>query len=359
MKGIIAMTGLIHGDTLHELPRLPAKSVDVIFADPPYNLQLDGDLYRPNLTRVAAVDDDWDKFESFADYDGFTRAWLNQAQRIMRDRSSIWVSGTYHNIFRVGAILQELGFWVLNTITWYKHNAMPNFNGTRLKNDVEFVIWAKRDRDSRYTFNHHLAKQFNDGKQLGSVWQIAACGGSERLKGDAGDKLHPTQKPEELLRRILLISSLPGDVVFDPFLGTGTTAAIARRLHRRYGGIERDARYFAAAQARINAEAPLPADHPDLIVRQPPPRVRFERLLEVGLLRPGQMLHLDSPPRDAAILDSGDLRCGDQTGSIHKLGRLLKGAPTCNGWMHWYYTLPDGTRRPIDDLRQQYLRDPC
>src|SRR5712691_7012705 len=214
---------ILKGDTLTVLPALPKASIDLIFADPPYNLQLQQELWRPNLTQVDAVDDDWDQFDNFAAYDEFTRAWLKAAREVMKDTATIWVSGSYHNIFRVGTIMQDLGFWLLNTITWFKPNAMPNFRGTRLKNDVEFVIWAKRSEKARYTFNHHQMKQFNFGKQLGSMWEIPVCGGQERLKDSEGKKLHPTQKPEELLKRIIVASSKPGDIVLDPFLGSGTT----------------------------------------------------------------------------------------------------------------------------------------
>lgn len=346
---------LILGDSLTVMPTLDASSVDVIFADPPYNLQLDGDLWRPNLTKVDAVNDAWDKFDSFADYDAFTRGWLSQARRLMKDRASIWVSGTYHNIFRVGAIMQDLGFWILNTVTWFKPNAMPNFNGTRLKNDVEFVIWAKKSEKAKYTFNHHAAKQFNDfapGKQLGSVWQIPACGGHERMKTPDGDKLHSTQKPLALLERILLISSQPHDTVFDPFSGTGTTAAAAKHLHRHWLGIERDLRYHAAALARLAQVEPLPVDDPRLTVPHKPRRVSMRELIDKGRLTPGQTLMLDAPACEAVLLDNGHVRCGEFTGSIHTVGRALKGTPTCNGWKHWAFTDAAGRRTLIDALRQ-------
>jgi len=285
---------LLLGDSLALLPTLPDESVDVVFADPPYNLQLEGDLWRPNLTKVEAVNDAWDKFASFDDYDTFTRAWLTECQRVMKARSSLWVSGTYHNIFRVGATLQDLGFWILNTVTWFKPNAMPNFNGTRLKNDVEFVIWAKKSEKASYTFNHHIAKQFNDfapHKQLGSVWRISACGGSERLKDAHGVKLHSTQKPAELLKRILLTSSHTGDTVLDPFSGTGTTAAVAKQLRRHWCGIERDPVYHAAALERLAKVTPLPADDPLLVTVPKPARVSMQQLITLGILYAGQSLY--------------------------------------------------------------------
>lgn len=345
---------IIPGDTLAVLPTLPERSVDLIFADPPYNLQLQRDLWRPNMTRVDAVDDAWDHFEDFAAYDTFTRRWLEAARHAMSDNATIWVSGTYHNIFRVGAIMQDLGFWVLNTVTWYKLNAMPNFRGVRLKNDAEFIIWAKKSASSRYTFNHHLMKIFNEGKQLGSVWLIPACGGAERLKDSEGNKLHPTQKPESLLQRIILASSDPGDLVLDPFLGSGTTAVVARRLHRRWLGIEREPAYIAAAEARIAAVKPLPDDDPLLELSEKPARLPFKNLLRQGYLQPGQALYFDAPETTAFILPDGRLTANGYSGSIHKVGAFLKNAPSCNGWMHWFYDDPSsGQRQPIDMLRQR------
>jgi DNA modification methylase len=351
----LPLNQILRGDTLQVLPMLPPASVDLVFADPPYNLQLHQDLWRPNQTQVDGVDDAWDQFESFAAYDAFTRAWLEGARRVMKDTATIWVSGTYHNIFRVGSIMQDLGFWLLNTVSWKKGNAMPNFRGTRLKNDVEFVIWAKRSQTSRYTFNHHLMKQFNEGKQLGSVWTIPVCGGPERLKDAAGKKLHPTQKPEELLKRIIVASSKPGDVVLDPFLGSGTTAAVAKLLHRRWIGIERDAVYIEAAQRRIDAMLPLALEAlGEYSAAEKPSRVAFGELLKRGYLRAGQTLYLDAPDSTAVILDDGRLQSNGYVGSIHRVGALLKGAPSCNGWAHWYYEdAADGVKRPIDVLRSR------
>ena len=349
---------LLHGDTLEILPTLPEQSVDLVFADPPYNLQLKNDLWRPNLTKVNGVDDGWDQFGSFAEYDDFTRQWLLGCQRVMKDDASIWVSGTYHNIFRVGAIMQDLGFWMLNTVTWFKNNAMPNFNGTRLKNDVEFVIWAKKSESSRYTFHHHRMKKFNDfspGKQLGSVWHIGATPRGERLRDVDGNKLHSTQKPEALLERIILASSNPGDVVFDPFSGSGTTAAMAKKLHRQWLGIERDPVYHEAAACRVDKVIPLDEGDPLLHNITKPVRVPFGVLVEAGYLRPGDRLYLDKPDCEAVILEDGRLQAGDVVGSIHQLGKQFKDTPTCNGWMHWHYHDTDADeRRPIDHLRQQY-----
>lgn len=346
---------ILSGDSLKILCDLPGSIADLIFADPPYNLQLQHELWRPNMTRVDAVDDDWDRFDDFAAYDAFTRAWLGEARRVMKPTATIWISGTYHNIFRVGTILQDLGFWILNTVNWSKPNATPNFRGTRLKNDSEFVIWAKYSETSRYTFNHHVMKQFNGGKQLGSTWTIPVCGGAERLRGADGKKLHPTQKPEVLLERIVLASSQPGDVMLDPFLGSGTTAAVAKRLRRHWIGIERDPVYVEAAQRRIEAVEPLHAEHPN--VAEPaakPVRISFAMLLEQQLVQPGQQLYLDEPNCEAIIRADGKLQAGGLSGSIHGLGARLKGVPSCNGWMHWFYQDEQhGERQLINELRQR------
>jgi site-specific DNA-methyltransferase (adenine-specific) len=344
---------------------VPPKTIDLVFADPPYNLQLQQDLWRPNMTKVDGVNDAWDKFEvvrgenhtDFSAYDRFTREWLSGAQRVMNDSATIWVSGTYHNIFRVGAIMQDLGFWILNTITWYKHNAMPNFRGTRLKNDVEFVIWAKKSEHSRYTFNHHEMKRFNYGKQLGSVWTIPVCAGDERLKDADGKKVHSTQKPEELLTRILIASSKPGDVVLDPFLGSGTTAAVAKKLHRRWIGIERETEYLEAAQRRIDAVEPLPLDDDVLHHKTRLSRVHIRELLAHGYLQAGQKLILDKPTCTAVLLDDGQIQVDDLIGSIHSVGSRLKQTPSCNGWTHWFYRDESGDLHVLDTLREKFRRE--
>ncbi len=348
---------IINADTLEYLPTIPENCVDLVFADPPYNLQLKQDLWRPNQTQVDAVDDAWDQFDSFADYDDFTHKWLTEVRRVMKTDSSIWVSGTYHNIFRVGTIMQDLGFWVLNTVTWFKTNAMPNFRGTRLKNDVEFIIWAKRSEKSRYTFHHHQMKQFNNGKQLGSVWTIPACGGAERLKGTDGKKLHSTQKPEKLLKRIIMASSNPKDIVLDPFSGTGTTATIAKRLRRKYIGIERNSMYAQASRDRIAQISPM--SNNATVIKQAlsdkPKRIAFKTLLKHALLEVGQGLVLDEPETNATILANGKLQSNGYIGSIHQLGAKLKGTPSCNGWVHWHYEDEQtGKRYPIDNLRKQF-----
>lgn len=347
---------IIQGDSREILRQLPEKSVDIVFADPPYNLTLRGDLWRPNQTKVDAVTDDWDQFASLEEYDAFTRQWLGETRRVMKEKSSIWISGTYHNIFRVGRILQDLGFWVLNMVSWKRPNAMPNFHGTRLKNDVEFIIWAKKSEMSKYNINYHLLKQFNDGKQLGSVWEIPICSGAERLTDHNGNKLHSTQKPEELLRRILLASGKPGNLVLDPFSGTGTTAAIAKELHMRWIGIEHDERYVQPSRERIAASVPLPKDDPLFVEfsRKKPPRVPFTHLVEAGYLQVGQMLYLQKSDYQAEILADGKLCVNGSTGTIHSLARELKNIRAANGWYEWCYEENDGSRQPIDVLRQRY-----
>lgn len=346
---------LIMGDCIEAMRALPAKSVDLIFADPPYNLQLGGDLNRPDGSHVDAVTDAWDKFDSFADYDRFTRAWLAEARRILKDDGSIWVIGSYHNIFRVGAAVQDLGYWILNDIVWRKANPMPNFRGTRFTNAHETLIWASKGEKARYTFNYRSMKTLNDELQMRSDWEFPICGGQERLK-KGGHKVHPTQKPEALLYRILLASTKPGDVVLDPFFGTGTTGAVAKRLGRRWIGIEREVGYCAAAMERI--EAALPLDESALATMQSPraaPKVAFGTLVENAYLVPGAVLTDAKRRWSATVRADGSLasRCG-ATGSIHKLGATLQNAPACNGWTFWHFEVED-TLQPIDVLRQTYL----
>ena len=346
---------LIMGDCIEAMRALPAKSVDLIFADPPYNLQLGGDLNRPDGSHVDAVTDAWDKFDSFADYDRFTRAWLAEARRILKDDGSIWVIGSYHNIFRVGAAVQDLGYWILNDIVWRKANPMPNFRGIRFTNAHETLIWASKGEKARYTFNYRSMKTLNDELQMRSDWEFPICGGQERLK-KGGHKVHPTQKPEALLYRILLASTKPGDVVLDPFFGTGTTGAVAKRLGRRWIGIEREVGYCAAAMERI--EAALPLDESALATMQSPraaPKVAFGTLVENAYLVPGAVLTDAKRRWSATVRADGSLasRCG-ATGSIHKLGATLQNAPACNGWTFWHFEVED-TLQPIDVLRQTYL----
>ena len=356
MNNKFPVNQILSGDMLDIVPCLPKSSVDLVFADPPYNLQLKQGLLRPNMTLVDAVDDKWDQFDSFAHYDEFTRLWLQAVREVMKDNATIWVSGTYHNIFRVGMIMQDLDFWILNTVSWFKPNAMPNFRGTRLKNDVEFVIWAKYSEDSRYTFNHQQMKQFNDSKQLGSMWQIPVCAGSERLRGENGKKLHSTQKPEELLKRIIIASSKPGDVVLDPFSGSGTTAAMAKYLRRQWLGIEREEKYVRAARKRIDDVEAIPETDPLIqkALKGKPKRIPFKTLIQQGHLKAGQNLYLDKPEHEAIVLKDGNIKANGFTGSIHKVGANLKGTLSCNGWMCWLYVdeNSDG-RQPINNLREE------
>ncbi|MEH6701754.1 site-specific DNA-methyltransferase [Parasphingorhabdus sp.] len=341
-------------DCVAAMASLPDASVDMVFADPPYNLQLGGDLYRPEGGQVDAVDDAWDHFDSFAAYDAFTRAWLAEARRILKPDGSLWVIGSYHNIFRVGASLQDLGYWILNDIIWRKANPMPNFKGTRFTNAHETLIWASKSEKSKYTFNYRAMKNLNDELQMRSDWVMPICGGQERLKRN-GTKAHPTQKPEALLYRIMLATTNPGDVVLDPFFGTGTTGAVAKRLGREWIGCEKEDAYCEVAEQRI-AEA-LPLDESSLKTMQSPkskPRVAFGTLVETGYLKPGDELCSKNRKFKVKVRADGSIIWDGQEGSIHKIGATVQDAPSCNGWTYWYYD--DGkTLKPIDNLRQTYL----
>ena len=345
---------ILMDDCVAAMASLPDKSIDLIFADPPYNLQLGGDLHRPDGSQVDAVDDEWDKFATFQAYDDFTRAWLSEARRVLKPNGSIWVIGSYHNIFRVGTAIQDLGFWILNDVVWRKANPMPNFRGTRFTNAHETLVWASMGEKARYTFNYRAMKTLNDELQMRSDWEFPICGGPERLKKD-GVKVHPTQKPEALLYRVLLASTNPGDVVLDPFFGTGTTGAVAKRLGRRWIGIEREPAYVAAAQERI--EAALPLDESLLVTMQSPrsaPRVAFGTLVENGMLQVGQVLTDAKRRWRAQVRLDGQIEAEGVTGSIHKVGATLQGAPSCNGWTFWHHEA-GGELKPIDTLRQDYL----
>ena len=345
---------ILVGDCIEQLRSLPDKSVDLVFADPPYNLQLGGELLRPDNSKVDAVDDEWDQFESFAAYDRFTREWLTECRRVLKDEGAIWVIGSYHNIFRLGVAMQDLGFWVLNDIIWRKSNPMPNFKGTRFTNAHETLVWAAKSREQkRYTFNYDALKAFNEDVQMRSDWHLALCTGEERLKDAEGNKAHPTQKPEALLHRVLLASSKPGDIVLDPFFGTGTTGAAARRLGRHYIGIEREENYARLAEQRIKAIVPVaPEDLQVMGSKKAEPRVAFGSLVEAGLLRPGDRLFCPKGEREARVRADGSLVAGEFTGSIHKLGAILENAPACNGWTYWRFKSDRGLQ-PIDVLRAQ------
>jgi len=345
---------ILVGDCIAQMQALPAGSVDVIFADPPYNLQLEGALHRPDQSKVDAVDDAWDHFDSFAAYDAFSRAWLAAARRLLKPNGTLWVIGSYHNIFRVGVAVQDLGFWILNDVVWVKANPMPNFRGKRFANAHETLIWAARDREAKsYTFNYHALKSFNDDLQMRSDWALPICSGGERLRDEDGDKVHPTQKPEALLYRVLLSSTNPGDVVLDPFFGTGTTGAVAKRLGRHFIGLERDAGYAAAAAARIAAVEPVALDALTVLAgKRAQPRVPFGALLEAGLVAPGTEV-TDSRGRHSAVIRAdGSLEAGDHIGSIHRVGALVQGLEACNGWTFWHLDQGRG-REPIDALRDK------
>jgi modification methylase len=359
MVSALPLDQIIVSDCIEAMNRLPERCVDLVFADPPYNLQLRQELYRPNLTRVDAVDDEWDKYESFEAYDQFTTAWLTAARRVLKDTGTLWVIGTYHNIFRIGKILQDLGFWILNDVVWIKVNPMPNFRGVRFTNAHETLIWAQKHKGKPYTFNYADLKALNDDLQMRSDWYIPLCTGKERLRVN-GEKAHATQKPEALLTRILLATTKLGDVVLDPFLGTGTTAAVAKRLGRRWIGIERDPQYAVLAERRITEVVPYP---PELIMgygdrRDRIPRVPLGALVENGLLSPGTTLYFQRRhDATAQVLVNGHLRYKDGTvGSIHQVARYIAGAP-CNGWEHWYYQdAKTGALLPIDCLRKALLK---
>jgi len=347
---------ILEGDCVAALDRLPAKSVDLVFADPPYNLQLSGELHRPDQSRVDGVDDAWDRFADFASYDAFTRAWLLACRRVLKPSGTLWVIGSYHNIFRVGAILQDLGFWILNDIVWRKTNPMPNFRGRRFANAHETLIWASPSQEAKnYTFNYDALKAFNDDLQMRSDWLLPICTGEERLKDGSGAKLHPTQKPEALLYRVLLATTRPGDVVLDPFFGSGTTGAVAKKLGRHFIGVERDRSYIEAARRRI-AAAQSPGDAVLKVVegKRAEPRIPFGSLLEAGLIGAGDRLTDAARRHVATVRADGSLTCDaagrQHAGSIHRVGAAVQGLEACNGWTYWHVEV-SGVLQPIDVLR--------
>jgi modification methylase len=348
----LPVDAILNGDCLEELKKLPDRSVDLVFADPPYNLQLGGDLLRPDNSKVDAVDDDWDRFESFETYDTFTKAWMKECKRVLKDDGALWVIGSYHNIFRVGSVLQDLGFWILNDIVWRKSNPMPNFKGTRFTNAHETLIWAAKSRGGRrYTFNYDAMKMANDELQMRSDWTLPLCTGEERLKDETGTKAHPTQKPEALLHRVIMASTKPGDIVLDPFFGTGTTGAVARRLGRKFIGIEREASYAKIAKARIAKVVPATAEEMAVTgSKKSEPRVPFGSLVEAGLLRAGDVLYCPQGRNAARVRPDGSLVVGELSGSIHKMGAMVQSAPACNGWTYWHFKTDAGLA-PIDVLR--------
>jgi modification methylase len=354
--GSLQTNRVLRGDCLATLPQLPTASVYLVFADPPYNLQLEGDLLRPNNTKVDGVDDAWDKFSSFAQYDRFTRAWLGECRRILKPNGAIWLIGSYHNIFRLGVALQDLGFWLQNDVVWRKVNPMPNFRGKRFTNAHETLIWAGRDAKSRVTFNYEAMKVLNDDLQMRSDWLFPICSGPERLKDGNGRKAHPTQKPEALLHRLILATTNPGDVILDPFFGTGTTGAVAKRLGRRWLGIERDADYAKASEERIGRLAPLaPSSLETARSKRQEPRVPFGTIVELGILEPGITLTDERGKFRAEVKADGSLAIAGRQGSIHRLGAELQGKVACNGWTFWHYEA-EGRRKPIDALRDEARR---
>lgn len=349
----LPLNQILDGDCIDRMNSLPAGSVDLIFADPPYNLQLKGDLHRPDNSKVDAVDDHWDQFSSFAAYDKFTRDWLAAAKRLLKPNGAIWVIGSYHNIFRVGSALQDQGFWMLNDVVWRKTNPMPNFRGKRLTNAHETLIWASRSEDSKYTFNYEALKELNDGVQMRSDWVLPICTGHERLKDENGDKAHPTQKPESLLHRVLIATTNPGDVVLDPFFGTGTTGAVAKMLGRDFIGIEREEAYRKVAAERISRVRRFDASALEITgSKRAEPRVPFGQVVERGMLRPGEELYSIGSRHSAKVRADGTLIGSDVKGSIHQVGAHMEGAPSCNGWTYWHFKR-DGKMIPIDILRQQ------
>lgn len=352
--GSLPIDQVIEGDCLDVIDALPDESVDLVFADPPYNLQLAQELWRPNQTLVDAVDDEWDRFGSFAEYDRFTQRWLTACRRVLKRSGTLWVIGTYHNIFRVGTILQDLGFWILNDLVWEKTNPMPNFRGVRFTNAHETLLWAQKEHGAQYTFNYQAMKALNDGIQMRSDWNLPICSGKERIRVN-GQKAHPTQKPEALMYRVLLSSTHAGDLVLDPFFGTGTTGAMARRMHRHFIGIEKNPFYVQIARERITQAVQTEFDSEVFATAAPrkEPRVPFGNLIESGLLQPGQLIFYGSEGEVAGrLLADGTIECRGHHGSIHQVAAALKGGPA-NGWEVWYYRdETDGELKPVDTLRQ-------
>jgi len=349
---MLPLDQVLIGDCIQVMSNLPEESVDMIFADPPYNLQLQKDLYRPNATKVDGVDEEWDRFDSYEEYDEFTTEWLSASRRLLKKTGTIWVIGSYHNIFRVGKILMDLGFWILNDIVWIKSNPMPQFRGVRFANAHETLIWAQKIKGEKYTFNYHDMKHLNDGIQMRSDWYIPICSGSERIR-ENGKKVHPTQKPEALLYRVISASTSPGDIILDPFFGTGTTGVVAKRLGRRWIGIERDPHYADVAMSRIQKEVPPLLEAPP--VHKPSYRVTFGMLLEQGYIRPGQeLVFVRNRSKRAVVLPNGSIRCDELEGSVHQVAQSL-GNPGLNGWTGWLVQDEHGNLVLLDDLRKRFL----
>ena len=345
---------IIQGNNVDILNKMPEKSVDLIFADPPYNLQLKNELLRPNQTVVAGVDDQWDKFSSFEIYDKFTKDWLLACKRVLKDTGTIWVIGSYHNIYRVGAIMQDVGFWFLNDIVWVKNNPMPNFKGTRFNNAHETMLWASKNEKAKFTFHYKAMKTYNDDLQMRSDWHIPICSGKERLKVD-GQKAHSTQKPQELLTRIILATSNPGDVVLDPFMGSGTTAAVAKLLGRDFIGTEREEFYVEHATKRVAKVKPIDIDYLSYKIEEKPPKVPFGNLIEKQMIKIGEKLYSKDKKFSATVLANASIETKEITASIHKLSANLLNKPSNNGWKFWYVERK-GKLVCIDDLRSEYIK---
>ena len=345
---------IINGDSLKVLKKIPSKTFDLIFADPPYNLQIGKRLKRPDDSKVNGVNDKWDHFESFNDYDNFCKKWLEECKRVLKDNGSIWVIGTYHNIFRLGYHIQNMGFWILNDVIWKKNNPMPNFRGTRFTNAHETLIWASKNKKSKYTFNYQSLKCLNDDLQMRSDWTLPICNGSERVKKN-GKKVHSTQKPESLLLRILLASTNKNDFVFDPFLGTGTTAVVAKKLGRNYFGIEREKKYFNTAKQRLEKTIKIEDHYLDTVKNnKSKPRIPFGSLVELGIVKPGMNIFDDKRKVNAKIMADGSIKYQNSEGSIHKIAAKIMGSESCNGWTFWHYN-NEGSILPIDNLRQRLI----
>ena len=349
------LNNIINGDCIEVLAEIPENSVDLIFADPPYNLQLQNELYRPNQTKVDGVDDTWDQFSSFDEYDAFTYGWLKGCRRALKENGALWVIGSYHNIFRVGKIMQDLGFWTLNDIVWIKTNPMPNFRGTRFNNAQETLIWAAKSKKARYTFHYKSMKAFGDDKQMRSDWHIPICNGKERIKIN-GEKAHSTQKPEALLYRIIVATSHPGDIILDPFMGSGTTGAVAKKLRRNFIGIEKESAYIKIANERINAVKPIDDDLLSYAIEEAKPKVPFGNLIAANLLQVGDYLYSQDKKHRAQVLANATVQWGSQTGSIHKISALIIDKAANNGWIFWH-TFHNSNFVLLDELRDRYIKE--
>jgi len=345
---------ILNGNSLEILKTIPSKTFDLVFADPPYNLQIGEKLKRPDDSKVSGVNDKWDQFKNFNEYDSFCKEWLVECKRILKDNGTIWVIGTYHNIFRIGYHMQNLGYWILNDVIWKKNNPMPNFRGTRFTNAHETLIWASKNKKSKYTFNYNSLKCLNDDLQMRSDWTLPICNGGERIK-ENGKKVHSTQKPESLLHRVLLASTNKGDCIFDPFLGTGTSAAVAKKIGRNYYGIEKEKKYFKVAEKRLKETTKIEDHYLDTIKNnKSKPRIPFGSLVELGIIKPGMNIFNESKKVNAKIMADGSIKHQNSEGSIHKVAAKILGTESCNGWTFWHYNI-NGSMMPIDNLRQRLI----